>query len=89
MKAEEIQDILNHKDVLKAIACRRVKNQVKIALLQDKMAVAFKIAVAPPSRPTNTVDMAFSVARNVFKIWQGVSLGLRVVRGFRSAFRSR
>ncbi len=89
MKAEEVRDILNHKDVLLAITRMRAKNQAEIDQLQTKMVEAFKTAVAPPSRPTNAVGFALGAVRNIFQIWQGVSFGLRVVRGFRSAFKKR
>lgn len=87
MNAEQIQDILNHKDVLLAISRRRAKNQVELDRLQKQLATAFRVAFAPPPRPTNTMDIAINTARNIFQIWQGVSFGLKVVRGFRSAFK--
>ncbi len=87
MTAEQIQDILNHKDVLLAISNKRTKNQVELDKLQKKLITAFRVAVAPAPRPTNTMDIALNAARNVFQIWQGVSFGLKVVRGFRSAFK--
>lgn len=86
MTAEQIQDILNHKDILLAINNKRAKNQVELNRLQKKLVKAFRAAVAPAPRPTNTMDFALNTARNVFQIWQGVSFGLKVVRGFRSAF---
>ncbi len=87
MKAEEIQDILNHKDVLLAISAKRAKNQSELNQLQTRLVTAFRTAVAPPSRPTSAMDVAFNIARNTFQIWQGISFGLKLVRGFRSAFR--
>jgi hypothetical protein len=33
------------------------------------------------------MDFAMQLARNAFSIWQGVSLGLKIVRGFRAAFK--
>lgn len=87
MTAEQIQDLLNHKDVLLAISSKRAKNQVELNRLQKKLVTAFRTAVAPAPRPTNTMDVALNAARNVFQIWQGISFGLKVVRGFRSAFK--
>lgn len=89
MTAEQIQDILNHKDILLAIRTQRTKNQVELDRLQKKLVKTFKAAVAPAPRPTNTMDVALHTARNIFQIWQGVSFGLKVVRGFRSAFKTK
>lgn len=87
MTPEQIQDILNHKDILLAISSKRAKNQAELTRLQKKLVMAFKVAVAPAPRPTQPMDIAFHAARNIFQIWQGISFGLKVVRGFRSAFR--
>lgn len=87
MTAEQIQDLLNHKDILLAIRAKRANNRAELDRLQNKLVTAFKIAVAPAPKPTNTMDVALHTARNIFQIWQGISFGLKVVRGFRSAFK--
>jgi|GEM_PF-1801979 len=89
MTAAQIQDILNHKDILLAIRSKRIKNQAELDRLQKRLMQKFRAAVAPAPRPTNTMDIALNAAHNIFQIWQGVSFGLKVVRGFRSAFKTK
>lgn len=80
------QDILNQRDVLKAIQQHRASKQTEIDRLHKKMGAAFYNALAPLPRATNKVDYAMQLARNAFNIWQGITIGMKVVRGFRSAF---
>ncbi len=87
MRAEEIQEILNQKDVLLAISYKRAKNRTELDQLQSKMLAVFRSTIAPAPRPTNAMGVAFNAARNAFQIWQGISFGLKLVRGFRSAFK--
>lgn len=87
MTPEQIQDILNHKDILHAISARRTKNQAELDRLQKRLNTAFRVAVAPAPRPKTPMDIAINAARNAFQIWQGINFGLKMVRGFRSAFK--
>ena len=77
------QEILNQPDVLLAIQ----QKKAELEQLQQKLSMSVTKAIAPLPRATNKLDFAMQIARNAFNIWQGVSLGLNLVRGFRSAFR--
>ena len=80
------QEILNQPDVFLAIQQKRIEKQAEIEQMQKSMAEAFNNAFAPLPRATNRVEYAMQLARNAFNIWQGISMGLKIVRGFRKAF---
>ena len=81
------QEILNQPDVLLAIQQKKAEKKTELEQLQQKLSMSVTKAIAPLPRATNKLDFAMQIARNAFNIWQGVSLGLNLVRGFRSAFR--
>ena len=80
------QEILNQPDVFSAIQQKRIEKQAEIEQMQKSMAEAFNNAFAPLPRATNRVEYAMQLARNAFNIWQGISIGVKIVRGFRKAF---
>lgn len=83
------QEILNQKDVFLAIQQKRAEKRAEVEQLQKAMYAAFNTAVAPVPRATSRVDGIMRFARNAFGIWQGISIGIKVVRGFRKAFSKR
>ena len=81
------QEILNQQDVLLAIQQKKAEKKVELEQIQQKLSVSMTKAIAPLPRATNKLEFAMQIARIAFNIWQGVSLGLNLIRGFRSAFR--
>ena len=81
------QEILSQQDVFLAIQQKRASKRAELNKLQLDLNKAFSIAISPLPRATNRMDFAMQIARNAFNIWQGISLGLKLIRGFRSAFR--
>ena len=81
------QEILSQQDVFLAIQQKRAAKRAELNKLQLDLTKAFSLAVSPLPRATNRMDFAMQIARNAFNLWQGISLGLKIVRGFRSAFR--
>lgn len=81
------QEILNQPDVFLAIQQKKAAKKTELEEVRQKLAQAVNTAVAPMPRATNKMELALQIARNAFNIWQGVSLGMKVIRGFRSAFK--
>lgn len=81
------QEILNQPDVFLAIQQKKAAKKTELEEVRQKLAQAVNTAVAPMPRTTNKMELALQIARNAFNIWQGVSLGMKVIRGFRSAFK--
>lgn len=81
------QEILNQPDVFLAIQQKKAAKKTELEEVRQKLAQAVNTAVAPMPRATNKMELAMQIARNAFNIWQGVSLGMKVIRGFRSAFK--
>lgn len=81
------QEILNQPDVFLAIQQKKAAKKTELEEVRQKLAQAVNTAVAPMPRATNKMELALQMARNAFNIWQGVSLGMKVIRGFRSAFK--
>lgn len=81
------QEILSQQDVFLAIQQKRTAKQAELKQIQQKLAQSLNVAISPLPRATNRLDFAMQIARNAFNIWQGISLGMKVVRGFRHAFR--
>lgn len=80
------QEILSQQDVFLAIQQKKAAKQAEVNKLKRELAKCIDHAIAPQPRATNKVDFAIQVARNVYNIWQGISLGLKVVNGFKYAF---
>lgn len=81
------QEILNQPDVFLAIQQKKAAKKTELEEVRQKLVQAVNTAVAPMPRATNKMELALQMARNAFNIWQGVSLGMKVIRGFRSAFK--
>ena len=81
------QEILNQPDVFLSIQQKKAAKKTELEEVRQKLAQAVNTAVAPMPRATNKMELALQMARNAFNIWQGVSLGMKVIRGFRSAFK--
>ena len=81
------QEILSQQDVFLAIQQKRATKRAELDKLQQDLSKALNVAISPLPRATNRMDFAMQIARNAFNLWQGISLGLKIVRGFRSAFR--
>jgi parvulin-like peptidyl-prolyl isomerase len=80
------QEILSKQDVFLAIQEKKLAKKQELKLLQTKMQTTINSAIAPIPRSTNRMDFAMQIARNAFNVWQGINIGLKVVRGFRAAF---
>lgn len=81
------QEILNQQDVFLAIKQKKSEKQAELQQIQQTLSKALTDALSPLPRATNKMDFAMQIARNAFNIWQGISLGIKIVRGFRSAFK--
>lgn len=81
------QEILSQNDTFLAIQQKRAAKQAEIRQIQQNIAKSLNGAFSPLPRATNRLEFAMQIARNAFNIWQGITLGLKIVRGFRSAFR--
>lgn len=81
------QEILNQQDVFLAIKQKKSEKQAELQQIQQTLSKALTDAISPLPRATNKMDFAMQIARNAFNIWQGISLGIKIVRGFRSAFK--
>lgn len=81
------QEILNQQDVFLAIKQKKSEKQAELLQIQQTLSKALTDAISPLPRATNKMDFAMQIARNAFNIWQGISLGIKIVRGFRSAFK--
>lgn len=81
------QEILNQQDVFLAIKQKKSEKQAELSQIQQTLSKALTDAISPLPRATNKMDFAMQIAKNAFNIWQGISLGIKIVRGFRSAFK--
>jgi hypothetical protein len=81
------QEILNQQDVFLAIKQKKSEKQAELQQIQQTLSKALTNAISPLPRATNKMDFAMQIAKNAFNIWQGISLGIKIVRGFRSAFK--
>lgn len=83
----DAQELLAQRDVLQAIRTARLKKQITVQVLQDQLVEVYHNAVAPVPEAKSCLERYMRIARSVFGIWQGVTLGIKVASGFRSAFR--
>ena len=81
------QEILNQQDVFLAIKQKKSEKQAELLQIQQTLSKALTNAISPLPRATNKMEFAMQIAKNAFNIWQGISLGIKIVRGFRSAFK--
>lgn len=81
------QEILSQHDVFLAIKQKRAEKQVAIREIEQSLSKIATHVISPLPRANNKMDYAMQIARNAFSIWQGISLGLKIVKGFRSAFK--
>ena len=81
------EEILSQQDVFLALQQKRMSKQAEVSQIMQKLTQGINGVFSPMPRATNRVDLAMRVARNAFSRWQGVSLGLKIVRGFRAAFK--
>ena len=81
------QEILNQQDVFLAIKQKKSEKQAELLQIQQTLSKALTNAISPLPRATNKMDFAMQIAKNAFNIWQGISLGIKIARGFRSAFK--
>ena len=81
------QEILNQQDVFLAIKQKKSEKQAELQQIQQTLSKVLTNAISPLPRATNKMDFAMQIAKNAFNIWQGISLGIKIVRGFRSAFK--
>ena len=79
--------LLDEETTIENIAQRHTQQKKKTEETGEKISRSIHTIMEPAPKPKNNLDMAIHIARNVFNIWQGVSLGMKIVRGFRSAFR--
>lgn len=82
----DAQELLTQKDVLQAIRTAHLKKQITIQVMQDELAEVCHNAFTPVSGAKSRLERYMGIARSAYGIWQGVSLGMRIARGFRSAF---
>lgn len=81
------QEILTEQDILLAIQKKRATTKEEAIQIQNKIVSSFNNAFTPPPRATNRVDFAINLAKNAFSIWQGINMGLKIVKGFKAAFK--
>lgn len=81
------QEILSQPDVFLAIQQKKAAKKTELNEVSQRIAKVVNTAVAPLPRATNKMELALQMARNAFNIWQGISMGMKVIRGFRSAFK--
>ena len=82
----DAQELLAQRDVLQAIRTAHLKKQIAVQVLQDKLVEVYHNAVSPVPEAKSRLERYVGIARSVFGIWQGVTLGIKVARGFHSAF---
>ena len=81
------QEILSQPDVFLAIQQKKTAKKTELNEVSQRIAKVVNTAVAPLPCATNKMELALQMARNAFNIWQGISMGMKVIRGFRSAFK--
>lgn len=82
-----VQEILNSRNILLAIQIKKAQKKIEKEAIRQKIVLATQKAIAPPAEPTSRMDMAINIARNAFSVWQGISLGMKVVRSIQTICR--
>ena len=81
-----VNEILSAPDSLEALRrCRMAKRAEVEAILVDKVHKAF----APLPKANNRMELVMNTAMSAFNIFQGIRIGIRIVRGFKSVFSGR
>ena len=83
------QEILNSRDILLALQIQKAQKKAEKEAVRQKIVIAMQEVITPSSKPTNNMEMAMNLARNAFSVWQGISIGMKVVRSIQTIFRKR
>ena len=81
------QEILNSRDILLALQIQKAQKKAEKEAVRQKIVIAMQEVITPSSKPTSHMEMAMNLARNAFSVWQGISIGMKVVRSFQTIFR--
>lgn len=84
-----VNEILSAPDSLEALRRCRMAKKAEVdkceAILVDKVHKAF----APLPKANNRMELVMNTAMSAFNIFQGIRIGIRIVRGFKSVFSGR
>ncbi|MBR5466785.1 MAG: hypothetical protein IKU79_05220 [Bacteroidaceae bacterium] len=83
------QEILNSRDILLALQIQKAQKKAEKEAVRQKIVIAMQEVITPSSKPTSNMEMAMNLARNAFSVWQGISIGMKVVRSIQTIFRKR
>jgi hypothetical protein len=83
------QEILNSRDILLALQIQKAQKKAEKEAVRQKIVIAMQEIITPSSKPTSNMEMAMNLARNAFSLWQGISIGMKVVRSIQTIFRKR
>ena len=83
------QEILNSRDILLALQIQKAQKKAEKEAVRQKIVIAMQEVITPSSKPTSNMEMAMNLARNAFSLWQGISIGMKVVRSIQTIFRKR
>ena len=81
-----VDEILAAPDSLEALSrCRRAK-RAEVGECETVLVERARRAFAPLPKANNRMELAMNPAKGAFNVFQGVWLGVRIVRGVKSAF---
>ena len=81
-----VDEILAAPDALEALSrCRRAK-KAEVGRCETMLVERAQRAFAPLPKANNRMELAVNAAKGAFNVFQGVWLGVRIVRGVKSAF---
>jgi hypothetical protein len=83
------QEILNSRDILLSLQIQKAQKKAEKEAVRQKIVIAMQEVITPSSKPTSNMEMAMNLARNAFSVWQGISIGMKVVRSIQTIFRKR
>ena len=80
-----VDEILAAPDALEALSrCRRAK-RAEVGECETVLVERARRAFAPLPKANNRMELAMNAAKGAFNVFQGVWLGVRIVRGVKSA----
>lgn len=79
--------LLLQRDILLAIQQRRKQKGTEVAKTRDLIKTTFNQIVNPIPRAATRAQRVSHLVSNAMAVWQGISLGIKIVRGVRHTFR--
>lgn len=79
-------EILSAPDTLDALRARRLAKQAEACNKRKELIASIRIATAPLPKAANRMESAMQIARGAYNLYRGINLGLKIVRGVKSAF---